>query len=74
MNSNLTSGCVNSSSAGSAQRVRVGAIGDDEEFPVDETVRSGRKRRTGQRHRVGARLDFVFGHVGCSLAEIAFIE
>ena len=37
-----------------AQRVRIGPVRDDEELAIDEPVRPGRKRRAGQRHRVGA--------------------
>ena len=37
-----------------AQGLWVGAVGDDQVFAVEKAVRSGRKRRTGQWHRVGA--------------------
>ena len=50
-----------------AQLRRIGAIGDDQVFAVDEPVRSGRIGRAGQRHREGALQHLFLLHCGFSL-------
>ena len=45
-----------------AQLVRIRAIGDDQEFPVDETIRARRIGRARQRHGECPRLDLCFLH------------
>ena len=50
-----------------AQLRRIGAIGDDQVFAVDEPVRSGRIGRAGQRHREGALQHLFLMHCGFSL-------
>jgi hypothetical protein len=57
MNSYLTSGSVIFERLGhhGAQRVHVGAVGDDQKFAAHEPVGAGRKGGAGERHRVGCR-------------------
>ena len=67
MNSYLTSGASISSGSGTtrAQLFRVGAVGDDHEFAIDEAIGPGRIGRAGQRHREGA-----FAGLRCSFMVI----
>ena len=56
------------------ERFRIGAIGDDEIFAVEEAIGPRRKRRVGQRHRIGGSPDIVDFHdqprVVCLLVSI----
>jgi hypothetical protein len=40
----------------------IGAVGDDEIFAVEESIRPRRKRGAGQRHRIGGSPDVVDFH------------
>ena len=66
MNSNFTSGSSTCSGSGHerAQLRRIGAVGDDQEFAIDEAIGTDRIGRAGQRHRKGAALDLIFLHGG----------
>ncbi|VBG07306.1 Uncharacterised protein [Burkholderia pseudomallei] len=46
-----------------AQAIHVGAIRDDQEFPIDETVRAHRECRARERHRECFRSDLAWLHV-----------
>src|SRR5262249_22635821 len=56
-----------------SQRVRIGAIGDDEEFAIDEPIGSRRKRRARERHRESTFSYFGFGHGNLLLSRVAAI-
>ena len=66
MNSYLTSGASNSSGSGTTARSfsGIGAVGDDQEFAIEEAIRSRRIGRAGQRHRKRVFSDVFLFHGG----------
>lgn len=41
---------------------RIRTVGDDQEFAIDEAIRTGRERRVVNRHGESIATDFVFSH------------